>query len=270
MADYYEHHLSIKQNSLLPFKLSAGDKNSLGYSNWHENPEMIFVISGQGTIRNGKDIVSVESGDIAIFSGGAVHCISTDGDIEYCFLILDKDFCNENGIDLSLYELALKFRSEEIFALVERVKNGLLSYGESHSGIIAARLRRDVLSILIEACNAARIADKDGTDEDRSEKRVKKVINYVKDNLTEAITMDDLSELCGVTKFHLAREFKRYTGQTVFTYLNFLRCKRAKLLISGGKRVAEAAYECGFESLSYFSRTYKRLIGEAPSSSKNK
>ena len=126
------------------------------------------------------------------------------------------------------------------------------------------------MSILIEACSSARIADKGKPEEDRSERHVKRVIAYFNDNLAETITMDDLSELCGVTKFHLAREFKRYTGQTVFTYLNFLRCKRAKLLISGGKRVAEAAYECGFESLSYFSRTYKRLIGEAPSSSKNK
>lgn len=268
MADYYEHHLSIKQNSLLPFKLSEGDKNSLGYSNWHANPEMIFVVGGRGTIRNGKDIVSVASGDIAIFSGGAVHCISADGEIEYYFLIIDEDFCNRNGVDLSLYEFDLKFRSEKIFSLVESLKRGLISYSESHSGIVAAELRRDILSILIEACSSARIADKGRIDEDRSEKRVKEVIAFVKDNLSEAITLDDLSRLCGVTKFHLAREFKRYTGQTVFTYLNFLRCKRAKILISEGKRVAEAAYECGFESLSYFSRTYKRLMGEAPSSSR--
>ena len=74
-----------------------------------------------------------------------------------------------------------------------------------------------------------------------------------------------IAAMCGITKYHLAREFKRITGQTVLTYLNALRCKKAQLLLSEGKTVTEAAFESGFESLSYFSRTYKRIMGAPPS-----
>ena len=240
MADYYEHHLSIKKNSLLPFKLGVGDKNSLGYSNWHANPEIIFVADGNGTVRNGKEFISVGAGDIAVFSGGSVHCINADAEIEYYFLIVDEDFCKENGIDLSLYDLELKFSDSEAACIFERMRSGFISYRESHSDLVAAELRRDVLTVLIKACRSAKSLKKDKIDEDRSEKRVKRVIAYINDNLAEVITMDSLADLCGVTKYHLAREFKRYTGQTVFTYLNFLRCKKAKLMISNGQSVAAA------------------------------
>ena len=79
------------------------------------------------------------------------------------------------------------------------------------------------------------------------------------------LSLDTLASLCGVTKFHLMRQFKQYTGQTIFSYLNHLRCQNAELLIAEGNSITEAAYASGFESLSYFSRTYKKHMGTAPS-----
>ena len=42
------------------------------------------------------------------------------------------------------------------------------------------------------------------------------------------------------------------------------------MLLAEGKTVTEAAYESGFESLSYFSRRYKRIMGISPSKNKEK
>ncbi|MBQ8432508.1 MAG: helix-turn-helix domain-containing protein [Clostridia bacterium] len=64
--------------------------------------------------------------------------------------------------------------------------------------------------------------------------------------------------VCEITECYLAREFKSYTGQTVMTYLNMVRCKNAEICLAEGKSVTETAYECGFESISCFSRTYKK------------
>ena len=69
-------------------------------------------------------------------------------------------------------------------------------------------------------------------------------------------------------KFTLAKEFRKITGQTVITYLNGYRCRQAAALISDGASVAGAAYECGFESASYFTRLYKTVTGSLPSSLK--
>ena len=91
---------------------------------------------------------------------------------------------------------------------------------------------------------------------------------YMEYRYNEQIGLDDLAKFCGITKHHLSREFKRFTGQTVLTYLNTLRCKSAEVCLSEGMSVTETAFECGFESVSYFSRTYKKIMGAPPSAAK--
>jgi len=69
----------------------------------------------------------------------------------------------------------------------------------------------------------------------------------------------------GISKFYLCREFKAYTGSSILQTVNLLRCTQAKLLIEGGATVSQAALSCGFDNLSYFSRTFKKLMGALPS-----
>jgi AraC-like DNA-binding protein len=52
-------------------------------------------------------------------------------------------------------------------------------------------------------------------------------------------------------------------------YINILRCEHArKMLQNGNYRVEEVAYLCGFDNMSYFSKTYKKYMGCLPSFSK--
>jgi len=70
--------------------------------------------------------------------------------------------------------------------------------------------------------------------------------------------------MCNITKYHLIREFKRYTGQTICTYVNILKCKRAEAFLVQGLTVTETATECGFDNVSYFSQVYKKIMGISP------
>ena len=101
-----------------------------------------------------------------------------------------------------------------------------------------------------------------------SDAYTKKTLEYLNEHYSQPIALDALADLCGITKCHLSREFKRATGLTVLTYVNILRCKKAEMLLSEGKTVTETAIECGFDSLAYFSKTYKKITGSSPSESK--
>ena len=94
------------------------------------------------------------------------------------------------------------------------------------------------------------------------------MIQYLSEHCAQNITLDDLAQICGISKDHLIREFKRYTNQSVLNFLNTLRCKNAEVYLKEGRSVTETAGLCGFESVAYFSRTYKKYMGISPSGSK--
>ena len=49
-----------------------------------------------------------------------------------------------------------------------------------------------------------------------------------------------------------------------------MRCKESKRLIKEGMSVSAAALSCGFENMSYFTKTYKKYMGALPSDGKKK
>ena len=65
--------------------------------------------------------------------------------------------------------------------------------------------------------------------------------------------------------FYFCKMFKQATGLTFTDYLARLRVEKVKnLLLNPHKRISEAAYEAGFQSLSQFNRVFRKITGEAP------
>jgi len=69
-----------------------------------------------------------------------------------------------------------------------------------------------------------------------------------------------------MSAFYFCKTFKKATGMTFTDYLARVRVEKVKnLLLNPNKRVSEAAYEAGFQSLSQFNRVFRRIGGESPS-----
>ena len=91
---------------------------------------------------------------------------------------------------------------------------------------------------------------------------------FIHQNIAQPLSVDEIASHLGICRSHLSREFHKITGMTIIEYINVLRCKEAKRYISEGNGVAAAAIAVGFNNLSYFTRTYKKYIGELPSENK--
>lgn len=88
---------------------------------------------------------------------------------------------------------------------------------------------------------------------------------YLKNNMSEKITLDMLSEKFYVNKYYLTRLFKNECGQTINEYLLQLRISHAKeLLRFSGLSVEEISENCGITPLYYFSRIFKQVEGISP------
>jgi AraC-like DNA-binding protein len=81
----------------------------------------------------------------------------------------------------------------------------------------------------------------------------------------EPIDVDQISGEAAFSKFHFIRLFKEVYGVAPRAYLSNLRLDQAKQLLDEGTTVTDACYAVGFESITTFSRAFKRRAGIAPS-----
>ena len=263
----YEHHADITQNKLCPFKLRHVQCVEDVF-NWHKNIEIILVTDGEGFIHHGTDEIPLKKGDISLISSNVMHRLYSSGEFQFYYFIVDERFWSENGIEISKYLFEPKVHDEELNALYLAMAERYDRRGIGDDEIAVPLLRASVLNFLCHILLHYAKPIKEGDAASASDEYIKRAVTYLGVNYTKDVTLETISSFCGVSKFHLAREFKNHTGQTVFSYLNMLRCKKATMMLSEGKSVTETAYACGYESLSYFSRVYRKRMGVSPSSIK--
>lgn len=83
---------------------------------------------------------------------------------------------------------------------------------------------------------------------------------------TEALDLDTLAGIAGLSKFHFQRLFKATYGRTPAAYVSERRVERAQdLLRATNLTVTEVCHAVGFSSLGSFSSRFRELVGETPS-----
>jgi len=93
------------------------------------------------------------------------------------------------------------------------------------------------------------------------------IVSWMREHLDQEISMEEMAEKAGVTPFHFLRSFRRWTGVTPALFLSALRLEEAKrLLLTTDRSVTDICFDVGFTSRGTFSRTFREIVGEAPSS----
>jgi AraC-like DNA-binding protein/ligand-binding sensor protein len=94
---------------------------------------------------------------------------------------------------------------------------------------------------------------------------------FIAAHQVDELSLTDVARAVNMSEFYFSKVFKKETGLTFVEYLTRVRMETLKhLLLNPHKRISEAAYEAGFQSLSQFNRIFRRIAGEAPSSYREK
>lgn len=124
--------------------------------------------------------------------------------------------------------------------------------------------------ILILLCRYYTYTFFETTAADTSQKKlVQDALRYIDEHYTGQIDIVELSRFVGVSQQYLSKLFRTETGLSPVKYINALRIKKAKELISGTRlNISEVAFQVGFDNLYYFSRVFKQYEGISPSTYK--
>ena len=263
---YEEHNLNRRK---LPFifrddEMNAGEKD---YTHWHENLEILYFYDGEGLVTTDFRPTRTEQGDVFVINSEKLHMVESASrahPVRYYCLILDSDFCRENGIPVTDLRFVDRISGdtalEKLFLEVARAYGGSGEYKD-------AAIRAAALNLLLALVQNYRVSSEEEPDvDDLHLENVKEAVKYIKENYEKPMSVGQVARAAGLSSSYFSRIFKSVTGYTIVSYINLVRCRNAAKLLSSGKyKVGEAAVQCGFENLSYFTRTYKQIMGVLPS-----
>lgn len=96
-------------------------------------------------------------------------------------------------------------------------------------------------------------------------RRVQKVKEYVNEHYSEPLKLSDIADLVGMSPVAFSRFFRHRTGRTLSDYITDIRLGyAARMLVDSSRNISEICYECGFNNLSNFNRTFKAKRNYTP------
>ncbi|MBO5019516.1 MAG: helix-turn-helix transcriptional regulator [Clostridia bacterium] len=260
----YEEYASIPQN--LPCVFNKGiKKTSINYSknaNWHDNLEIELCTNGQGYILLDGENHGFCKNDIAVVNSNVIHYTGSETLLYYDCLIIDTKFCQRADINpqkLCFKPLITDQHIKEQFLKIRRI------YENPQDLCFSAKVQSAILEILITLRKKYTLSETPTKISGRHFETVKETLRYIKENYNEKITLDSLAKKVYSDKFSLSKKFKAVTGSTIIEYINAYRCEKAIELIREGNPINEAALKCGFNNMSFFTRTFKAHTGRLPS-----
>ncbi len=98
-------------------------------------------------------------------------------------------------------------------------------------------------------------------------KSIQRMINCVEENLTETLTLEGLAELLNYSPYYCTKQFHKYTGISLRSYIHLRKLCSAVIDIRDSKeRILDIALKYGFSSQEAFTRSFVKAYGITPSS----
>lgn len=243
------------------------------YFFWHYHPEyeLVYVEADTGIRHVGQHVSSYVGSDLVLIGSNIPHLNFDYGlktDYKQIVVQLRNPFLGD------AFQKTPEF--DRIRQLLDRSYRGL-SFGGETKRKVADQLRYmrelDHFAQLLQLLKVFQtLADSDEVTElndwDTSVKlfmndkiRMTSVYNYIHKHYNECPDVNEIAQQVHLSTAAFCRYFKKQTNMTFTDFVNQYRITQSKTLLLQGKSVSEVCYEVGFESLSYFSKLFKKLAG---------
>lgn len=241
----------------------------------HDFYEFYFFISGDVTyLIEGKSYY-MESGNMVLINSKELHQAvinSEEGFYERIVLWINRDFLK--GLSSDKMDLSLCFESinrKNVLSVdfeqqknIRGILNKLINL-ENYKGTGYELLYKAYMTELMVYINNL-VFNEDSTINIGIKKSnlIDGIIEYINNHIEEEITINKISDIFYLSKFHLSREFKKYTGTTIHRYIVQKKLIEAKELILKEMPIIDVYKQCGFGDYSNFFRAFKNEYGITP------
>ncbi len=248
---------------------------------YHDFVEIVFILNGQGLqVLEGKEY-PVSMGDVFVLQGNQRHYFRDAQKLEIVNVMFDAkqkpgliplEIRQMDGYK-ALFILEPAFRTRNNFrnmlrlnprdmAAIELILSVMFleqELAEEGSSIILSNRFQELIIHL------SRHFSNIPSNKAQSLVQISRVMDYMENNLSESLKLEELAAMANMSKRNFMRNFKLTIGLSPGNYLNEIRMKKAcSLLRESRTAIKEIAFQCGFSDSNYFTKCFKKSVNVTP------
>lgn len=261
----------------LPFTAFI-NKNMPKAYHWHNYIELLYVIDGSALISINNDEFHVRSNDFLIINAMLPHCSKTIENTTFEILVIQFEptvlYTSYNSLFESKY--IVPFLKNEIIypklimlrdhiglkTLLTEVLEDFTDKGIGYELNIKGNIYK-IFSYLLKHIFKTDFQEFETKTEELL--RLTELFEYVENNFSNELSINWAAKFVCMSYYHFCHFFKRVTGKTYIEYINFVRLDEAALLLENSvDSISKISAVCGFSSINYFNRLFKKEKGVSP------
>ena len=248
---------------------------------WHDEFEIIYVKSGFLTVSISGENYIGKPGDAFVVSPGNLHFMgSQTGNVDYFTFLFPLKYISFRTDDILDDKLLEPLNSGHLIinpeiedTVKEQCEQLVEIYGakkEESQSKITAQIKTKIilLQFILELWKRGFIVENDTSGKNTVEKEM---VSYIQQNFTGKILLKEFGEQFHLSEKYISRYFKEHFHITISQYVTYLRLEHAKHLLQDTDiPVTEVAMQSGYQNVSYFIRSFKKMYGMSPLKYRNK
>ncbi len=239
----------------------------------HHDTELLFVISGEGTVRIRNHGYELKKGDSILINAYESHEIISYG-VPITFLIVQfsnhflRDYFHAVRNTVFLDNDPKRCLSEKDYKTFTELILHLGRTYFSSEDLYELRCISDlslILSLLYGSMKTEKLSDSEYSKRKKHNHRIDRIANYIDSNYQDQIRLSDIAGNEGITVTHLSHFISEHFGMTFQEYLKEKRLGCAvRLILDPSLTLSEVAGNSGFSELKYMTSAFREVFGMSP------
>ncbi len=278
-ASYQKIALNL-QFPVRSIEMKTESRSELFYCHYHPNIEIILVTDGSIDMTIDNNSFVLKKGDVAFINPYQIHYGTTLNEGARVHLVVLSysvlGLLESNPIYLkylsklenNTLRLPNKIDNNEI---IKNIVINLLAHSDTEIFGKELAVQGYFLLLLSELYQNNLFSKNTNQLVDITSSKDHIILDYIEENYNKTLKIKDLSDKFCFSEDYFTKYFKKLTNQTPISYINNLRIYHSQYLLqTTDLSISEIGFKVGFDSTSYFCKTFKQKCGESPRNFKRK
>ncbi|MDO4833617.1 MAG: helix-turn-helix domain-containing protein [Bacillota bacterium] len=244
---------------------------------FHDDMEVVYVLDGSVTLRNGYYTYNLKQGDIFILNDREMHSFESTGEDNMVMMLqMDLTYFSRyyDNLKNNFFVTDMEDDSDEsldvLKGILARIMMEILQkgYGYEHKVIesthnLIACLMSDFQYFVMEDGKFKNESKNKGNKILAS--RLNRITDYMYDNYNRKLTLSEIADREHLSIYYLSHIIKEATGLSFQDLLSYIRVEESeKLLLGTNKKIGAIAEETGFSAVRYYIKHFEQWFGMHP------